>query len=100
MSNNSEKDEFGFDTINFINSEVKKDYNDTVTFTQVNIWYILLIIFIVFFIISSLIAGYYSWNEFPDLGNDQTNILKTGLAMLFPWAYLPYIFLKLIIFKK
>jgi len=99
MSNNSEKDDYGFDAINFMDNEIKKDYNSAVKFTQVNIWYIILILFIVFFIISSLIAGYYSWNEFPD-GTRHIKILKSGLALLFPWAYLPYIFLKLIIFKK
>ena len=46
----------------------------------------------------AFIAGYYSWNEFP---NDSSiiKIIKTYIAILFSPIYLFYVFLKISLFR-
>ena len=96
MSDNNDKDQYGFENINFINTEYIQKPRIKVTKTSVGIT--ILISVIVLFLLLSVISGYYSWNEFPQ-DPPPTKVLKSGLAMLFPYFYLPYLFLKIVIFS-
>ena len=61
--------------------------------------YIIVGIVVFFLLLTGMIAGYHSWNEFP---NDTTliKVIKTYIAVIFAPFYLFYVFLKVQFFKQ
>ena len=99
MSNSEQVDSYGFNK-NFRYNR-NKDYTSKQPFLTTKYFIIILIVGIIclFLLSSSFIAGYYSWNEFP---NDSVLVksIKTYIAVLFSPFYLAYIFLKLSFFRS
>ena len=93
-----EVDSYGFNK-NFKYNR-SKDYTSKKPLISTRNFIILLIVSVILLLLSSssFIAGYYSWNEFP---NDSviTKSIKTYIAVLFSPFYLFYVFLKLSLFR-
>ena len=98
MSNSDQVDSYGFNS-NFKYNR-SSDYKSKKPLLSTKYFIIIIVvsIFALLFLSSSFIAGYYSWNEFP---NDSylTKAIKTYIAVLFSPFYLAYVFLKLSLFR-
>tara|TARA_B100001093_G_C26011432_1_gene669914 strand:- start:28 stop:330 length:303 start_codon:yes stop_codon:yes gene_type:complete len=98
MSNSDKVDSYGFD--NNFKYNRSSDYKSKKPFLSTKYFIIIIVVSILalLFLSSSFIAGYYSWNEFP---NDSyiTKSIKTYIAVLFSPFYLAYVFLKLSLFR-
>ena len=97
-TNNESVDYYGFDKN--IKYNRASDYKPKKPFLSTRNFIIIIIVSIVAIVLlsSSFIAGYYSWNEFP---NDSILIksIKTYIAVLFSPIYLAYVFLKVTFFR-
>ena len=99
MTNSDQSvDSYGFN--NNFKYNRSSDYKSKKPFLSTKYFIIIIIVsvFLLLYLSSSFIAGYYSWNEFP---NDSylTKAIKTYIAVLFSPFYLAYVFLKLSLFR-
>jgi hypothetical protein len=98
-SSNENYDEYGF------NKDISYDREDDYPSLKPDIsvkkfaMYLVIGVIVFFLLLTSVIAGYHAWNEFP---NDKTliKVIKSYVAVLFSPFYLFYVFLKVQLFKK
>ena len=57
------------------------------------------VVMLVIYISMGILAGYYSWNEFPE-DYILNKVIKTYMAVIFAPFYLVYVFIKVTVFKK
>ena len=57
------------------------------------------IVMLVIYVSMGVLAGYYSWNEFPD-DYILNKVIKSYMAVIFAPVYLIYVFLKVSLFNK
>ena len=58
-----------------------------------------LVVILIFLALMGILAGIYSWNEFP-YDNLINKSVKTMTAIMFAPFYIPYVFMKLVFFKS
>ncbi len=61
--------------------------------------FIIFVVIVIFLALMAILAGVYSWNEFPH-DNLINKSVKSMTAIMFAPFYIPYVFLKLIFFKS
>ena len=97
-SDNESVDLYGFNNdYKYNRSEDYKSKKPAISTRNVLLIFFVCIILIMY-LSTTFIAGYYSWNEFP---NDSVLIksIKTYISVLFAPFYLFYVFLKLSLFR-
>ena len=92
-------DSYGFN--NNFKYNRSSDYKSKKPFLSTKYFIIIIIVsvFLLLYLSSSFIAGYYSWNEFPNDTN-LVKLVRLWIAVVFSPLYIFYIFIKTTVFKQ
>ena len=99
VEDNENYDDFGFNSDSIFDRTIP--YNPTKPFpsTLQVVLIFMAVVVIVIYASMGVLAGYYSWNEFPE-DYILNKVIKTYMAVIFSPIYMVYVFLKVTIFKK
>tara|TARA_B100000941_G_C28445878_1_gene522281 strand:- start:770 stop:1105 length:336 start_codon:yes stop_codon:yes gene_type:complete len=99
IEDNENYDDFGFNSVQMFDRTV--GYNPIKPFpsTLQVVFIFMIVVIIVIYASMGVLAGYYSWNEFPE-DYILNKVIKTYMAVIFSPIYMVYVFLKVTIFNK